>query len=115
MEKVDGELEVFSSILMQEYIRLMTAAAYHQSEGRQSTFVFDIAPSDYEKMRAEPLQTALLGLTLEYDAANSRLNVTPEAEFIEQYQNAIMKDVAEKYFTNYAHRYDKFIRFVPTP
>ena len=26
-----------------------------------------------------------------------------------------VKDVAEKYFTNYAHRYDKFIRFVPAP
>ena len=115
MEKVDGQLEVFSSILMQEYIRLMTAAAYHQSEGQQTVFGFDIAPNDYEQMMAEPLQTALLGLTLEYDAVNGRLNVTPNAEFIEQYQNAIMKDVAEKYFTNYAHRYDKFIRFVPAP
>ena len=74
-------------------------------------------PCPFETTPSEVENTATrVGVeVLEYDAANSRLNVTPEAEFIEQYQNAIMKDVAEKYFTNYAHRYDKFIRFVPAP
>lgn len=112
MEKAEGELEVFSSILMQQYIRLMVAAAYHQSEGRQTTFSFAINPANYELMMQEPLQTALLNLELFYDKEAEKLNVTPNSEFIEQYQNAIMKDVAEKYFANYAHRYERYIRFI---
>ncbi len=112
MEKVDSPLEMFSSILIQQYIRLMTAAAYHQSEGKQNVFSFIMEPADYEQMISEPLQTALLNLDLQYDAESKRLDVTPNAEFIEQYQNAIMQDVAEKYFANYAHRYDRYIRFI---
>lgn len=112
MEKVDGPLEVFSSILIQQYIRLMTAAAYNQSEGKKHVFSFAMAPADYEQMISEPLQTALLNLDLQYDAASKQLNVTPNDEFIEQYQNAIMQDVAEKYFANYAHRYDKYIQYI---
>ena len=51
----------------------------------------------------------MLNLDLKYDAEKEILTVTPNAEFIEQYENAIMEDVAEKFMTNYQHRYDKFI------
>lgn len=109
MEAPDKELEVFSAILLHQYIRLAVAALYHQSGGEKKAFCFKINAENYEKMMAEPLQTALLNLDLKYDAEKEILTVTPNAEFIEQYENAIMEDVAEKFMTNYQHRYDKFI------
>lgn len=113
MEAPQEQLQVFSAILLHQYIRLMVAATYFQSGGKQKICRFAINATNYEQMRNEPLQTALLNLDLNYDTKTEILSVTPNDEFIEQYSNAIMEDVSEKFFTNYGHRYDKFIQFLP--
>ena len=60
MEAPTEELEVFSSILLQEYIRLMTAADYVKHENNLSGAKFAVSEDNYKKMMEEPLQTALI-------------------------------------------------------
>lgn len=112
MEEVQGELEVFAGILLQQYIRMFTAATYIRSEKAIKTAKFKIEPEVYAQLRAEPLQTSLLGLDLDYDAATQVLTATPDAEFLEEFTNNIMRDVALQYADTYKNRYAKFILFI---
>lgn len=112
MEQVKGQLEVFSAILLQQYIRLMTAAVYHRPENTHPKAEFRIASEIYAKLCEEPLQTSLLGLTLDYDATTQILTATPDNEFIEEFTNNIMRDVALQYADIYKNRYSKFILLI---
>jgi len=109
MEEVKGQLEVFSAILLQQYIRLMTAAAYHRSEKTVNKTKFKIVPEVYHKLRDEPLQTSLLGLKLDYDDTQQVLTAAADAEFLEEFDNNIMRDVALQYADLYKTRYAAFI------
>lgn len=112
MEQVKGQLEVFSAILLQQYIRLLTAAVYHRSEKAIKETKFKITPEIYKQLREEPLQTSLLGLNLNYDEKAQILTVVPDAEFLEEFTNNIMRDVALQYADIYKCRYAKFISFI---
>ena len=112
MEEVKGQLEVFSAILLQQYIRLQTAAVCQCAEKICQEAKFKIAPDVYEKMVAEPLQTALLGLQLNYDTITQILTVVPDDEFLAEFTNNIMRDVALQYVDAYKNRYEKYITFV---
>ena len=63
-------------------------------------------------MIEEPLQTSLLGLQLNYDAATQILTVVPDDEFIAEFENNIMRDVALQYADAYKNRYEKYISFI---
>ncbi len=112
MEDVQGELEVFAGILLQQYIRMFVAAVCIRAEDSTKVAKFKIAPEVYAKLREEPLQTSLLGLNLDYDASVQILTVTPDAEFLEEFTNNIMRDVALQYADTYKNRYAKFISFM---
>lgn len=110
MEAPTSELETFSSILLQEYIRLMTAAEYIKHENNISAAKFQMSKENYERMMEYPLQTALIGLSLNF--ADDVLSVVPSAEFMLQYDNAIMKEVVLLFDTNYKNRYAKYIKII---
>jgi len=110
MEAPTEELEVFSSILLQEYIRLMTAADYTGSEGSVKGTKFAINEENYKKMMSEPLQTALIGLDLHF--SDGVLTVMASEDFLKQYENKIMKEVVQMFAVNYKNRYAKFIKII---
>lgn len=109
MEKTNKELEVFSAILIEQYIRLMTAAVYHRSEKQIIGADFKISPENYAKMRQDASQTSLLGLELTYNEEQNILHATPDAEFLEEFENNIMRDVALKFYDTNMHRYKSYI------
>ena len=111
MEKVQGKLEVFSAILFQQYIRLLTAAVYHRSDKVERTAKFMVAPDIYAKILQDESQTSLLGLTLVYDDKLQILTVSADDEFCEEFDNNIMRDVALEYAELYKNRYADFISF----
>lgn len=110
MEAPTEELEVFSSILLQEYIRLMTAADYVKHENNLSGAKFAISDENYKKMMEEPLQTALIGLNVQF--ADEVLTAVPSEDFLKQYENKIMKEVVLTFWDNYKNRYAKFIKII---
>ena len=110
MEAPTEKLEVFSSILLQEYIRLMTAAEYVRGEGNIKAAKFAINEENYQKITAEPLQTALIGLNIHY--ADGVLTAVPSEDFLKQYENKIMKEVVQMYANNYKNRYAEFITII---
>ena len=129
MEAPTEELEVFSSILLQEYIRLMTAADYikHENNLSGAKFAisdenykkmmedlsgakFAISDENYKKMMEEPLQTALIGLNVQF--AGEVLTAVPSEDFLKQYENKIMKEVVLMFWDNYKNRYAKFIKII---
>ena len=110
MEEPTEELKVFSSILLQEYIRLMTAADYAKHENNRKETKFKISEENYSKMMAEPLQTALIGLDLKF--SNDTLTVIPSEDFLKQYENKIMKEVVQMFWNNYKNRYAGFIKII---
>ncbi|MBQ8482339.1 MAG: hypothetical protein IJ532_07390 [Alphaproteobacteria bacterium] len=110
MEAPTEELEVFSSILLQEYIRLMTAANCFKHENDLSGAKFAISKENYDRMMDEPLQTALIGLDIKF--ADNVLIAVPCEEFLKQYENKIMKEVALMFWDNYKNRYAKFISII---
>lgn len=112
MEAPTTPLEVFSSILLQEYIRTMTAAQYIKNDDNPTNVKFNISAENYAKMIAEPLQVALLDLTLEYDSTVEVLTVVPGQEFLEHYHNKIMRDVALQFSEQYKDRYKNFITLI---
>ena len=112
MESPTTPLEVFSSILLQEYIRTMTAAQYLKNDDNLANVKFKITAENYAKMMAEPLQVALLDLTLEYDSTAEVLTVVPDQEFLEHYHNKIMSDVAQQFSEKYKDRYKNFITLI---
>lgn len=109
MNDADSELKVFSAILMQQYIRLMTAALYHRSEKKVIGASFKISAQNYAKMREDESQTSLIGLDLKYDEQQNLLHATPDAEFLEEFENNIMRDVALKFYDTNMHRYKSYV------
>lgn len=105
MESPTTELEVFSSISLQEYIRLMTAAYYLQHQNQCSGVKFTISPENYAKMMEEPLKMPLIGLSLDYDATAGVLTSVPSEDFLHQYDNKIMADVVNQFYEKYKVRY----------
>lgn len=108
-------MEEFYPVLVQNYIRFETAAAYvkAQEEKREISAVkFKIAKDYYQQMRAHDIQAPLIGLILDYNEADDILNVVPEAYFLEEYENQIMRDVAVKQAELCRNRYSKFIEII---
>ncbi len=105
MEKPETELEVFSPLSLQEYVRLMTAAHYIESGKDASAARFKISVENYEKMNAEPLKAALIGLSLAYNPTEQILEVSADEDFKLAYENKIMNEVARVYAVNYRNRY----------
>ncbi len=112
MDIPSGELQVFSAILVQQYIRLMTAAVYHKSEKNIRETKFKISPENYRAMKNDPSQTSLLGLALEYNEDKGILKVQPDDEFFEEFENNIMHDVALKYYEYNKTRYASYILLI---
>ena len=110
MEAPTEKLKSFSSILLQEYIRLMTAAAYVKNENNLSGVKFAVSKENYDKMMDEPLQTALIGLDINF--ADGILTAVPSEDFLKQYENKIMKEVVQLYWNNYKNRYAEFINII---
>lgn len=109
MAETDKTLEVFSAILIEQYIRLMTAAVYHRSEKQIIGADFKISPENYTQMLQDASQTSLLGLELTYDEKQNILHATPDAEFLEEFENNIMRDFALKYYDENMNRYKNYI------
>jgi len=108
MEKVEGELKIFSPILIGEYIRQMTAAQYIISpETKEVEFL--MSNENYNKFAAAPQKAPLMGLTLSYTPESQTLTVTAGEDFIAQFKNKIMNDMALKYAEDYKSRYASFI------
>ncbi|MBP5352185.1 MAG: hypothetical protein J6Y91_00270 [Alphaproteobacteria bacterium] len=109
MEKPEQPLKTFSPLSLMEYIRLMTAAVLLKQENAAGSVNFRISAADYDNMMAEKLHTPLLSLTLEYDSVNSVLKVTPDSDFMPQYDNKIMKEVVLTFYDNYKNRYAQWL------
>lgn len=105
MEKPETELEIFSPILLQDYIRLMTAAHYIEKGAEAPAARFKISAENFTKMEAEPLKAALIGLTLTYLEKEQVLEVTADENFKHLYENKIMNEVARVFAVNYGKRY----------
>ena len=109
MEKAEGELKVFSSILLQEYVRIMTMAHFFKTAGHDQNARFHISHEHYTAMTDAAFKMPLIGLNLDYDAEKEILSVTPDQGLIEHYDTPIMKEVVDQYYDAYAHRYHSFI------
>lgn len=110
MEAPTEKLKVFSPLLMLEYIRLMTAAQYVKDDNSHSGTKFSISEENYQKMMSEPLKTALIGL--DYRFENNVLTVTASEDFLKQYENKIMREVATTFCNNYKNRYAEYISII---
>lgn len=110
MEAPEVGLEVFSSILVQEYIRLMTAAYYIKHDRNVECVRFNMKKADYDHMMEEPLQAALIGLSIQF--SDDILTVSADSDFLEHYENKIMEEVALLYWKNYGQRYVKYISII---
>nr|AMP50145.1 hypothetical protein [uncultured bacterium]AMP50762.1 hypothetical protein [uncultured bacterium]AMP50778.1 hypothetical protein [uncultured bacterium]AMP50887.1 hypothetical protein [uncultured bacterium] len=105
-------METFYPILVQGYIRSVMAAKLVkiQAENKEiSPVKFKLNKEYYDQLTACDVQTPLIGLKLSYDENSSLLTVEPEAYFIEEYENQIMRDVAVKQTELCQVRYSKFI------
>jgi len=107
-----SELEIFSAILLEEYIRLMTAAFYIQSEDKKGSVKFKITPDVYRQMREYEVQAPLIGLNLEYDEQSETLTVSGSETFIKTYENKIQAEVALKFANEYKTRYSNYISII---
>lgn len=108
-EEVNGELEVFSPLLLQEYIRLMTIATYINNENKVNCVKFSVKQDVYDKIMEEELKAPLIGLKLNF--GNDILEVSADNDLLSLYENKIMRDVSLNYFDRYAKRYDKYITY----
>lgn len=107
MEAPTEKLQIFSSILLQEYIRLMTVAVCLQNPNKDKVVTFKMSENNYQKMLQEPLQSALLGLDVSWN--NGIVSVIPEDKTLAQYSNKVMKESLLLYCNNYKDRYSDFI------
>lgn len=101
--------ESFSPILIEEYIRLMTAAHYIRSEDKSGSIQFKIAPDDFKAVQECHIQAPLIGLTLQYDESNGILTVTGSEEFVQMYENKIQEEVALNFEIVNKQRYAQWI------
>lgn len=110
MDKVEGELKLYSPVLIGEYIRQFTAVRYINNPETDGAF-FAVTPENYEKFTASGIKTPLIGMTLSYNAEKQLLKVTADERFIKQYTNKIINDMALKYAEYYLNRYASFILY----
>lgn len=109
-EEVKGELEVFSSLLLQEYIRLMTIATYITKDNNVSCVKFSVQQDIYDKIMDEDIKAPLIGLQLNF--VNDVLEVSADNDLLSLYENKIMRDVSLTYFDKYATRYSRYIKYI---
>ena len=110
-------MEKFYPILIQSYIRSVTAAQLVKKQEENKDILpvkFRINKEYYNQILESDIQTPLIGLKLSYDENNLILSVEPEAYFITEYENQIMRDVAVKQVELCRLRYSKFIEIVET-
>ena len=108
-EEVKGELEVFSALLLQNYIRIITAALYIKHENKLNGVSFKISKDNFAEMNATEIQAPLIGLNIQYNPDNEMLTSVPNEDFLKLYENKIMRDVTLKFYDDYRERYVKFI------
>lgn len=99
----------FSPILIEEYIRLMTAAHYIRSEDKSGSIQFKIAPDDFKAVQECHIQAPLIGLTLQYNEDSGVLTVTGSEEFTQMYENKIQEEVALNFEIVNKQRYAQWI------
>lgn len=109
MEKPENKLEVFSPLLLENHIRLITLANCIIGEDKNTKTIFSISAENYQNMVSYKLQTPFIGVISSYDEKAEKLSCSAEQELYEMYANKIMREVALVYKENYLHRYDKFI------
>ncbi|MBR3676129.1 MAG: hypothetical protein IKN71_03230 [Alphaproteobacteria bacterium] len=107
MESPSTELEMFSPLLILQYIRLMSVGMYYKTEGNAKSVKFKISAEDYERLMQEPLQTALIGIETHFE--NGILTATPSAKCLERYEHKVMKESVLQYMDCYGKRYANYI------
>jgi hypothetical protein len=110
MESPQTELEMFSPLLIFEYIRLMSVAAFIKAENKIDAAKFKISAADYERLMQEPLQTALIGIDTRYE--NGILSATPTEKCLARYEHKVMKEGVLQYWDNYGKRYANYISII---
>src|SRR5574344_1312311 len=105
-------LEVFSPILVEEYIRLNAVANCIKKEKGSALTKFKIKPEHYAKVKNEYIQAPLIGVNLQYDEQNEMLIASVSAELNKIYENKIMNEVAVKFSENYKNRYAEYIKVI---
>lgn len=110
MESPKTVLEVFSPLLIFEYIRLMSVAAYIKHEGKIEGVKFKISPEDYERLMQEPLQTALIGIETQYK--DGILMAKPSEKCLQRYEHKVMHEGVLQYWENYGKRYENYISVI---
>ncbi len=110
MESPKTELEIFSPLLIFEYIRLMSVAAFIKADGQVSEVKFKISTDDYERLMREPLQTALIGIDTHFE--NGVLTAIPNKKCLALYEHKVMKEGVLQYWDNYGKRYAKYISII---
>ena len=110
MEAPKTVLEMFSPLLILEYIRLMSVAAYIKHEGALDGVRFKISADDYEKLMQEPLKTALIGIDISY--ADGKLTAIPSAKCLALYEHKVMRESVLQYWDNYGKRYENYISVI---
>ena len=102
--------ENFSPILIEEYLRLMTAAHYIQNEDKKTPVRYEISPEYYEQVKNCPIQAPLIGMSLNYDETSKTLSVSVDEDFLHMYENKIQEEVALNFQIVNTKRYSKFIK-----
>jgi len=110
MEAPQTELEMFSPLLILEYIRLMSVAAYIKAEGKIDGVKFAINAENYERLMQEPLQTALIGI--EHTYSDGVLTAKPTEKCLTRYEHKVMKESVLQYWDNYGKRYSNYINII---
>lgn len=110
MESPQNVLEVFSPLLIFEYIRLMTVAEYVRENKTTECVKFKINAANYELLMQEPLQTALIGIETHFE--NGVLTTVPSAKCLQQYEHKVMKEGVLQYAENYGKRYENYISII---
>lgn len=110
-------MEAFFPVLIQSFIRYETVAKFvkNQDAGIEKVPLvvkFSLLKEHYEQIINCEIVTPLIGLKLSYDEKGAVLTVEPSADFIELYENKIMKDVALKKAESGRVRYSKFIKVI---
>ena len=107
MEAPETVLEMFSPLLIFEYIRLMCVAEYIKHDNKLNAVKFKISAADYAKLIEEPLQTALIGIKTDF--SEGILTATPSEKCLQRYEHKVMKESVLQYAQNYGKRYANYI------
>jgi len=110
MESPKTELEIFSPLLIFEYIRLMSVAACIKAENGTDGAKFKISADDYARLMQEPLQTALIGIETHFE--NGVLTACPTEKCLARYEHKVMREGVLQYWDNYGKRYAKYISII---